>query len=362
MLRETYLTGKFRRKTPGLGGAMRLKKKRAVTTTLGSIVAVVVALGAPGCGGGTDQGEVQAVSADEIARQKEIHAAEVETWHAERLASLQAEGGWLSLVGLFWLEDGDNTVGSDASAVVRLPESVPASVGTLSLSRTAAGPTVTFATSPELTSPELTGSGELTVEPAVDLGAPITLVSDLHEEPTTLRHGSVSFYLIERGDRVGIRVKDSASAVRTAFAGIERFPVTFDWRLVTEYRPRTEAKTLQIPTAIGTVDDMASPGTIHFEKDGRSFQLDAFEGSDAQEVWFVFGDLTNAKTTYGGGRFLYSRFTDGDASQAGSLVVDFNRAYNPPCVFTPYATCPLPTLENRLDIAVEAGEKVWGKH
>lgn len=280
------------------------------------------------------------------------HQNDVDAWHRARLKTLQDEDGWLTLVGLFWLEDGPNAVGSTPGATVVLPASVPAELGTLTLTREE-GVEASFQAAPGVEGLELDG--------ALVGAEPVRLATDAGGSPSVLRFGTVTFFVIERGDRVAVRAKDSASDVRTGFSGIERFAVDPSWRIEADYRPRDAVEIFPIPSAIGTVDELPSPGTIHFTKNGEEFRLDAFQTARPDEVWFIFGDRTNADTTYGGGRFLYARFTDGDPSRAGKLTVDFNRAYNPPCVFTPYATCPLATPANRFSVAVEAGEKMWGE-
>ena len=285
----------------------------------------------------------------------ESHQAQVEAWHKERLAALQTEDGWLTLVGLAWLESSENPVGSGADSAVMLPPSVADRLGILRL---------------EQADSEKTGSVILELADGQSVEADgekiegpssISLASDLEGAPTVVEVGTVSFFVIDRDGRLGVRIKDSASTVRREFTGIDRFPVAWEWRVEADYVPRLEPKRIEIPTALGTLSEMVSPGRISFKKNGQPFELDAFETGDPAQMWLIFGDQTNAKTTYGGGRFIYARFDEGGhAGAEGKLVVDFNRAYNPPCSFTPFATCPLPTPENRLALAVEAGEKVYG--
>jgi uncharacterized protein (DUF1684 family) len=143
-------------------------------------------------------------------------------------------------------------------------------------------------------------------------------------------------------------------AQRAAFSGIDHYPVDPTWRLRARLEPARDF-TIAVPDVLGDVQDEVSPGTVVFEVDGREQRLDALEGGPNGELWLVFGDATNGVTTYGGGRFLYTSAPAAD----GSLWIDFNRAYNPPCVFSPYATCPLPPAQNRLAVAVEAGERTY---
>jgi uncharacterized protein (DUF1684 family) len=273
------------------------------------------------------------------------YVTEVEAWRDQRLGSLTAENGWLSLVGLYWLEPGDNTFGSTPDNSLIFPEKAPNHAGTFHLV-----------------------DGKVTVDPAPgaqialadDLEAPVAgkvLTSDAEGEPSVLTLGSLRFYVIQRGDRVGIRVKDAGSPARTGFTGLDYFPIDPAWK-VEAHLERTEGATVPVPNVLGQVEDAPSPGTLTFELpggNGRTFSLHPIleEGSD--ELFIVFGDPTNGRLTYGGGRFLYADAPGPD----GKVVLDFNRAYNPPCSFTPYATCPLPPPGNKLSIPVTAGEEKY---
>ncbi len=272
------------------------------------------------------------------------HRAEIETWRAGRLERLRREDGWLTLVGLFWLEEGENRFGTDPSNRVVFPqESAPARMGSFDLAN---------------------GTVRLRVEPGVVVtheGKPVTtlaLASDAGGGPTLLQHGTLRFYVIKRGDRLGIRVKDSESPARRNFKGIESFSIDPAWRFVARFDPYTPARKMPVPNILGSPTSEISPGAVVFEAGGRSYRLDAVEEEGSKELFLIFGDKTNGHETYGGGRFLYAPRPGPD----GKLVVDFNRAYNPPCVFTPYATCPLPPPHNKLPIRVEAGEKTYGEH
>lgn len=287
----------------------------------------------------------------------QTHTETVETWHQDRLNRLREDDGWLTLVALTWLQPGEHQVGSDPQGEVVLPEPLAANLGRLEVtpSKDDGLPAVILHLAADQS---VEVDGETLVGPAR-----ISLACDAEPVATMVKVGTVTFHIIERSGRLAVRAKDSASPLRAELKGIDRYPVDSKWRIRAEYIPRDQAISLQIPTAIGTVDTLSSPGTVRFEHQGKRMQLDAFETAEADEVWFIFGDRTNGKETYGGGRFLYAKFDEGgDSSQAGPLTVDFNRAYNPPCVFTPYATCPLPSPENRLALAVTAGEKVFGGH
>jgi uncharacterized protein len=170
---------------------------------------------------------------------------------------------------------------------------------------------------------------------------------------TVLQSGTVSFYLIERGDKLGIRIRDTGASTRREFFGIESYPIDLRWRIEGTFRPHD--KIIPIDDVTGLVQDTVSPGAIEFEVNGQRHSLDVLEGGVGR-YFVIFSDATSGRETYGAGRYVYTDHEDED----GSIVIDFNQSYNPPCVFTDYATCPLPPRQNRLPIAVRAGEKSYG--
>jgi uncharacterized protein (DUF1684 family) len=264
----------------------------------------------------------------------DAHRSTVEAWRRERYAALRRDIGWLTLAGLGWLKEGVNRIGADADNDVVLP-SGPPHAGTVSV--TDAG---------------VRADGQFTHQgrPAEDLA----LVNDQQGEPTMLELGPLRLCVIERGGNLAIRTWDTEAAARRGFTGIDHWPVDLAWRLDARFEP-TRERTVPVPDVLGTVEDEPSPGEVAFEVDGVTHRLQALEGGPRGELWLVFGDATNGHETYKGGRFLYTAAPDAD----GRVVVDFNRAYNPPCVFSPYATCPLPWPENRLPIRIEAGERSY---
>ncbi|MEO7974585.1 MAG: DUF1684 domain-containing protein, partial [Thermoanaerobaculia bacterium] len=177
------------------------------------------------------------------------------------------------------------------------------------------------------------------------------------ENPTLVEYGTLSFFAIRRGDRIGIRVKDSAAATLKAFHGLEYFALDGKWRIEGRFEAAAEVKEIPIPNALGFDEPIRSPGHVAFSIDGKEHRLLALDDTGDGRLFLVFGDKTNGRETYGGGRFLYT-----DPPKDGAVMLDFNRAYNPPCVFTPYATCPLPPRENRLPLRIEAGEKSFSGH
>jgi uncharacterized protein len=263
------------------------------------------------------------------------HRASVEAWRDERYRRLRNEIGWLTLVGLGWLKPGENRVGSADDVDVVLPGG-PRLAGTITV--------------PDDGLP--TADGEFFHD-----GAPVrrlALTSDLEGEPTLLELGALRLCVIDRGGRLGIRTWDTQSAARSAFDGIDHWPVDPAWRVTARLDP-TPGRVIEVPDVLGDIESEMSPGDLVFEVGGESHRLQALPGGDAGELWLVFGDATNGRETYGGGRFLY---TDPPGTD-GAYVLDFNRAYNPPCVFSPFATCPLPWPANRLPIRVEAGERAY---
>ena len=267
----------------------------------------------------------------------QAHRAAVEAWRRQRYAALRREVGWLTLAGLSWLRQGINRVGTDRDGEIVLP-SGPPRAGTVTLEEEG-----------------IVADGSFT-----HAGVPadgLKLETDVGGEPTMLELGDLRLCAIERGGRFAIRTWDTDAPARREFHGIPHWPVDPTWRLTARLEP-TPGRTVRVPDVLGTVDEQGSPGDLVFEVDDESYRLQALRGGDAGELWLVFADATNGNETYGGGRFLYT----GAPSDDGVVELDFNRAYNPPCVFSPYATCPLPWPENRLPIRIEAGERAYGGH
>ena len=183
----------------------------------------------------------------------------------------------------------------------------------------------------------------------------MALVDDRSEHTTVLELGTLRFHVIRRGDRLGVRVKDSAAPALRDFAGLEHFPIDESWRVEGGLEPSEPGATVEIIDFTGAVSQDPTPGTFVFERDGATWRIEALPGEPDGSLFLVFGDMTNGTETYAGGRFLY---TDPPGAH-GRVVADFNLAYNPPCVFSDYATCPLPPPENRLPLRIEAGERKW---
>ena len=295
-----------------------------------------------GCAGGGEPPEAAAgdVPASPPVSLGADHVREVDEWHSGRIERLRSPTGWLSLVGLYWLEEGENTFGSAEDNDLVFPQQAPPRAGTLSLE----GGKVTLAAAPGVA---MSSDGrEVTVLP---------MASDAADEATRVELGSLQFYVLDREGRMGIRLKDLESPVRKSFAGIDRFPVEARWRVEARWEPYDPPRTVLTPNVLGTAFEEECPGAFVFTAQGQEIRLEPTTAAEGR-LFLVFGDGTNGDSTYGGGRFLYV-----EAPQDGEAVVDFNRSYNPPCVFTPYATCPLARKENRVPIEIPAGEKMWGE-
>jgi uncharacterized protein (DUF1684 family) len=269
------------------------------------------------------------------------HAEQVERWRAARIARLTGPQGWLTVVGLHWLQEGANAVGAAPANAVLLPvEGAPDGVGTIVVHRGKA----TFV--PDSGSPVL-HSGERVTQP-------LELRDDLEGAPTVLALGPIRLHVIRRyQDRLAIRVRDLESPARKAFHGIEHYPVVERWRFEARFEPYEPPRITRAPTVLDMEETYSTPGALAFDHDGATHRLDAFLEPGETDLFIVFADLTNGTETYGGGRYLYTKPADGRSI----VQLDFNRAYNPPCVFTAHATCALPSPQNRLPFRVEAGEK-----
>ncbi|AQG78771.1 DUF1684 domain-containing protein [Spirosoma montaniterrae] len=269
---------------------------------------------------------------------------QLDQWHQQRIESLKRENGWLNLAGLFWLNEGQNTVGSDPGNNLAFPaDKAPAQLGVLRL----VNGTVTFEPSP----------GEMVRVTNEPLLKATTIFEPGPGQPLTLQYGSLRWFVIKRGNRYAVRLRDLENPLLKTFAGIDRFPVDESWRVTARLERPTQPRTIPILDVTGQISQQPLVGTLVFERNGQTYRLDAVrEGND--KLFILFGDATNAHDTYGSGRFLYT-----DAPVADDAVtLDFNRAINPPCAFTAFATCPLPPKQNRLAVAIRAGEKRYGDH
>lgn len=264
-------------------------------------------------------------------------------WREQRRADLLAPGGWTSLTGLHWLEPGAHYLGSDADNGIQLTVG-PEHMGMIELRDDGR---IRFV-------PEAGVALTLDGEP---LAGEATLRSDEGETvPSVLGFddGQGQLTVIRRGDRHALRVKHEQAPSRTGFAGLDYWDADPAWRIEGRFVPHPPGQTLEIASVIGTTEAVPNPGAVEFERDGVAYRLETIDEGEEQ-LFVVFADRTNGQGSYGAGRFVYVTRSDAE----GRVVIDFNHSYNPPCAFTPFATCPLPPDENRLDLAITAGEKAY---
>jgi uncharacterized protein (DUF1684 family) len=263
------------------------------------------------------------------------YAPDVERWRRDREAALKADDGWLTVSGLFWLRPGEARIGSDPSNDILLPAHAPTAVGTVTLQEGR----VRFQTAPGVA---VTRGGETFVAGEIH--------SDADDHPDTLVVGDVRLILIKRGQRLALRLKDNRSPLRNDFAGLRWYPVREEWRIPARFVAYPTPTKLTMDTIVGQTEVEESPGYVSFEREGQEYRLQAARLKNGN-LWFVFRDKTSGRTTHGGARQLTT-----DAPRGDVVVLDFNKAINLPCAFIAYATCPLAPPQNRLKLAIEAGE------
>ena len=272
------------------------------------------------------------------ARAQTDYVKGIEKWRSDQEVNLKKETGWLTVAGLFWLKEGTNTVGAGADFDVWLTDNFKkGKFGEIDFKN---------------------GVANLKVEEGVEgksddksISTVIQLVSDEKGKPTEIRTGSQTFYLIKREERFGIRLKDSQSKARLTFKGQHWFPVDESYKITARFEAFPEPKEVMVPNVLGGKFKMKSPGTLKFALKGKEHSLQPVEEEDGK-LFIIFGDGSNRSETYKSGRFLYA-----DKPVNGEAVLDFNKAENPPCAFTPFATCPLPPPGNSLEVEIKAGEK-----
>ncbi|NWF89298.1 MAG: DUF1684 domain-containing protein [Ignavibacteriaceae bacterium] len=265
---------------------------------------------------------------------------EVEQWHTKRIENLKKENGWLNLAGLYWLKQGENKFGSANDNDIVFPETAPKHIGKITLIDS----TVTI---------DIFSGSEVLCDSV--LVTRQNMQHDLSGNPTIFSLGALRWFLIKRGEKYGIRLRDLESQLLKEFQGIERFPVNIDWRIEAEFVAYNPPKKILVPNVLGSSDEEIVPGKLLFKYKNKEYVLDPLDSGE--KLFIIFADETNGETTYGAGRFLYADKPD----SAGKVILDFNKSYNPPCVFTKFATCPLPPEQNRLALEITAGEKSFGQ-
>jgi uncharacterized protein (DUF1684 family) len=281
------------------------------------------------------------------AQSPAAYEQQIQQWRSGRLERLTAPDGWLSLIGLEWLKEGPNRIGSAADNDIVLTTG-PAHLGVLTLSPDGASHLALAADADALVDGKRSRDAVLIDDSNSDGAA-----------PTRVSFGTANFHVIDRAGRKGLRVMDSAATSRSGFLGLDSFPIDPSWRIEAKWIPAAPGETLEMSSVIGTIEKFPVPGRLEFTREGKAFEMmPVIEVPGDKQYFIVFADRTSGKETYGAARFLYI-----DPPKDGKVELDFNKAYNPPCAFTAFATCPLAPPENRLDLRVTAGEKKYrGSH
>lgn len=267
---------------------------------------------------------------------KEKYLKELQKWKEQRLQRLKSKNGWLNLAGLYWLNEGKNTLGSDSSNSIVFPPEAPPDAGKIIKS----GDSIYFRASPDS---EIKINGNLQNSALIN--------PDASGNPDLMEYKSLAWYIIKRDSRYGIRLRDYDHPRILKLDHIPSFEPDLKWRKTAKFIPFDEPDTVLVPTVIGVDESYISPGKLVFMHEGKEYELLPFKAGKG--FFIIIGDQTSAVETYPAGRFMYTELPDKD----NEVILDFNKAYNPPCAFSPYATCPLPPPENRLDLRIDAGEK-----
>jgi len=264
------------------------------------------------------------------------YTAEMEQWKEDRIERLKEPTGWLRLAGMYWLKEGENSFGSGEDQDVQFPEgTIPDHAGYFVMENGQ----VTLRSADGV---ELTNENELIQEMVIFDG----------DEALDIEHESLEWLVIERSGEIAIRLYNKENEKADNFSGFPRYPLNMDLKLKAKFIPNPEHTTIPIVNVLGQNIDAPSPGVVEFKIDGIRYKLDALEGTD--RMFLIIGDETNQTETYQAGRYMYIDYPE---EQSRYTVIDFNKIYNPPCAYSVYTTCQLPPQNNRLDVAIEAGEK-----
>jgi hypothetical protein len=286
-----------------------------------------------------DGSMISSLMADEqvvVSVQTENHQQAIEAWRASRHERLMQPDGWLTLVGLEWLEQGESRIGTAMDNDIQLSDG-PAYWGSVVLQN------------------DKLHFNNLDSEKVKINDEPLpyaALIPDTEGVPTIVSGGTLSINVIFRGS-YALRIKDSQAKALHNFKGVDNYPINESWRIDGRFTRAAEGTVMEITNVLGQVSESPVFGTFEFDMDGRTHSLLGLGDGESESLWFIFADRTTGRGTYGAGRYLYS---DGMPAH-GRLTVDFNKAYNPPCAFNPYSTCPVPPQRNRMNLLVEAGEK-----
>jgi len=276
----------------------------------------------------------------------EEYKKSIQEWQQKRLANLKSENGWLNLVGLYWLKDCQNPFGGNEANNIIFPEKAPAFIGTIILYK---------------------GNLSVTINNDVEVFINDSLVkehdilTDYDNNPTQFKIGTFRWTIIRRGERYGIRLRDLESPLISQINEIPSFPADLNWRFEATFERFDKPQNIAIPNVLGDTNFEKCYGVLKFTIDSVEYSLMPTGDGINEDFFVIFADETSAEETYGAGRFLSVDKPDKD----GKTYIDFNKATNPPCAFTEFATCPLPPKENILKVKILAGEKTGdhiGKH
>jgi hypothetical protein len=296
--------------------------------------------------GSNNAGSKIAGSTGKVADAQASWQPDLLAWRAQRTTKLTAPEGWLSLIALGWLKEGDNGFGSAEDSRVPITGMAPAHIAIVRLEKDAL----------RLLPP----AGGFPKDLLVD-GQPAreqSLLADDAEKPSKLTIGTLTIIVIHRDGEFALRIKDLQAPTRVAFHGLRWYAPDAAYRVHARWIPYNPPKVLDIPTVLGTTTHLPAPGVVEFTLDGQLLRLEpVLETPKSTELFFIMRDATSKTTTYGAGRFLYTELPDHGVGQPGEVWLDFNKLENPPCAFTAYATCPLPPPQNRLSVPIPAGEQ-----
>jgi uncharacterized protein (DUF1684 family) len=312
---------------------------------------VAASLVASACGIGGVPKDLTPKPDAEDALAPKTYADSIQAWRNARVRRLTSDSGWLTVAGLFWLRSGENTFGTDSSNTIVLPPgSAPKRAGSFRLDRTGVSDRVVVHADRDA-KVRLAGRDGA----ADSLITQRALATDESENPDVLKIGRLTLYVIKRGDRLGIRMRDPESALRKEFKGLTAYPIDPAYRVNAQFEPLDPPEKIPVPNIAGYADSMIAPGRLAFVIDGVVCTLTpVHEAPSDTTLFIIFSDDTTELETYGGGRFLYA-----NPPHDGIVVLDFNKAYNPPCAFTPFTTCPMPPEGNKLPVALRAGERKY---
>ena len=265
-----------------------------------------------------------------------IYEKEIMEWRFQRIEKLKSKTGWLNLAGLYWLKEGKNSFGSDSSSNIIFPSKAPSFCGEIFLENDS----LYFKSHPQV---KINVDGNIVSEKS--------LQSDEKGNATVMETGSLAWFIIKRGKQYGIRLRDYDNPRLNQFDTIPYYPVLMRWRIISDFVPFDTLKKIEVATIIGGTESNDCPGKLDFKIGRKKYTLLPF--SEGKDFFIIFADKTSGRETYGTGRFLYALGPD----EKNKVVIDFNKAYNPPCAFSPFATCPMPPPDNILDVEIEAGEK-----